>query len=314
MPFVFFVSEMFGQGWLTEENTIETNWNVTFQAGPNLLLGELNKDLTGFSSNMTNAPGLGMNIQLSKMVWERTDIGFETGYMNYKGINKNPSTINYLTLSGKFNHDTIRFLPYPVIYNTNIFNIGLYTKYNFINFSSYIRSFIKLNMFVRLGVGLTYLTSEMGYKENLNYKLSGLTNPLFSTNEIPFFERINGYINPAVGANYQLNERIFFSGEMNFLLMNSNLIDGVYNAKSNLPPTAGSIVPNKYSIPVVGFLGKFMLGCTYFFNFDTNRNLRVNAFPWYSNRYRSYFSKYHNPASRRIIKERLPFYNNKLDE
>jgi hypothetical protein len=305
---------MFGQGWLTEENTIETNWNITFQAGPNLLLGELRKDFTGFSSNMTNTPGLGINIQLSKMVWERTDLGFETGYMNYKGINKNSSSINFLSLSEKFNHDTIRFLPYPVIYNSNIFNIGLYTKYNFINFSSYLRSFIKLNMFVRFGVGLAYLSSELGYEEKVNYELSGLSDPLFSTNETTFFERINGYINPAIGLNYQLNERIFFSAEMNFIVMNSSLIDGVYNAKDNLPPNIGADVPNEYSIPVVGIQGKFMLGCTYFFNFDINRNLRVNAFPWYNNRYRSYFSKYHNPASKRIIKERLPFYNNKLDE
>jgi len=315
LPFIFFFSELKGQGWLTEENNMETNWNVTLQLGPAIILGEMKNDFSGFNTNMTNKPGIGMNIQLSKMVWERVDIGAEFGMMNYNGINKKPSDINYLMLSGNFNNGEAHFLPYPVNYSTDVYNIAVFTKYNFVNLSTYPLSFIKINLYVRFGIGLAYLTSEMGYKEKGNYELSGLTHPLFSsTRDLNFINRISGYVCPAVGINYQISERIFVSAEMNFLIYNSGLVDGVYNVNNQLPPEIIGPVPDEYMVPVSDVAGKLMIGCTYFFNIDSHRQTRWDAFPWYYNRYRSYYSKYHNPSSKRKIKERLPFYNNEFDE
>jgi hypothetical protein len=315
LPFIFFFSALKGQGWLTEENNIETNWNVTLQLGSTILLSEIKNDFSGSNTNMTNKPGLGMNIQLSKMVWERVDMGTEFGMMSYSGINKNPTDINFLKLSGNFNNSNAHFLPYPVAYSTDVYNIAVFTKYNFVNLSTYPRSYIKINLYVKVGIGLAYLVSEMGYKEKGNYELSGLTAPLFSSaRDLNFFNRISGYVCPAFGINYQISDRIFVSAEMNFLIFNTGLIDGVYNVSKQLPPGIVGPIPNEYLVKVSGVAGKFMVGCTYFFNIDSHRQTRWDAFPWYYNRYRSYFSKYHNPSSKRKIKERLPFYNNEFDE
>lgn len=304
-----------GQGWLTEENSIETNWNITLQLGSNLLLNEIKHDFSGTNNNMNNYPDKGITLQLSKMAWERIDLGVEMGMMSYNGINKNPSTINYLMLSGIFNNNEKQFLPYPIKYNSNLINLAFFAKYNFINFSSYLRSFIKLNMFVRFGIGISYLSSELGYKEKMNYQLSGLRNPLFSSSlDLNFTDCIHVYICPAVGTNYQISERIFISAEMGFQILNSGLVDGVYNINNELTPDITNSNLNEFKIPVFDILGKFMIGCTYFFNFDTEKRIRTKAYPWYNNRYRSYFSKYHTPASKRKIKERLPFYNNNFDE
>jgi hypothetical protein len=313
--FLFFTTELNAQGWLTKENTLETNWNMTLQLGSNLLLDELKKDFSGTDNNMNNYPDWGINIQLSKMAWERIDLGCEIGNMSFNGINKNPSTINYLMLSDIFNNSDKHFLTYPVKYNSNIFNLALFTKYNFINFSSYLESFIKLNIFLRLGIGISYISSEMGYNEKVNYQLSGLRDPLFSTSrDLHFFDRIHLYICPAVGTNYQISERIFISAEMSFHFLNTGLVDGVYNLNNLLSPGINNSNIDEFKIPVYDFIGKFMIGFSYFFNLDTERRTRQKAYPWYVNRYRSYFSKYHTPASKRIIKERLPFYNNNFDE
>jgi hypothetical protein len=315
LPLILFFSEIQAQGWLTEENNMETNWNVTLQLGSSLLLGEMKKDFSGFNNNTSNTPGLGVSLQLSKMVWERVDIAAEIGLMSLNGANNNSSTIHYLMQSGNFNKGNLRFLPYPVNFHSNVFSFAVSTKYNFINFSSYLRSFIKLNLFIRLGIGTSYLASEMGYTEPGNYQLSGLSDPLFSTSrDLIFTERFHGFFLSAVGVNYQASERIFISGEMNFMIINSGLSDGIYNTNEQLPAEISGPVPNEFQIPVFGFAGKFSIGATYFFNFDTRRKTRQNAYPWYENRYRSYFSKYHAPASKRIIKERIPFYNNKFDE
>jgi hypothetical protein len=313
--FFFVTSELFAQGWLTEENNISTNWNITFQFGSNLLLGELKKDLSGMNDNMNSTPSWGMNIQLSKMVWERIDLGLELGTMNYSGINKNPSTINYLMYSNNLNSGDNRFLPYPVTYKSNLCNFAVFSKYNFINFSSYITSFIKLNIFLRLGLGITYLSTELNYKEDVNYLLSGLRNPLFSTSlDLNFFKRFQGYIFPSLGANYQISDRIFFSAEMCSQFINTGLIDGVYNVTNQFLSDKNNADIDPYKIPVFDITGKLMIGCTYFFNFDVHRRTRWKAYPWYNNRYRSYFSKYQNPSSKKRIKERLPFYNNNFDE
>ncbi|NLU38964.1 MAG: hypothetical protein GXX78_08755 [Bacteroidales bacterium] len=306
--------EVEAQGWLTEENNIEINWNFTIQGGASLLLGELKRDFSGSENAMKNLPDFGLNIMLGKMVWERIDLGFEAGFSNCRGSNGYPSTIHYLTHSVRFNNTQSMFLPYPVMYQTSLYSAGPFIKYNFINFSSYRRSFIKLNLFARLGLGASYLESEMGYKEKVNYVLSGLSEPFFSSEEeLSLMKRISVSITPSVGLNYQLNERIFFSVELGFLFNSSGLIDGVYNTKSTASPEVPNPIPVANNIPVFSFAARVMLGCTYFFNFDTHRKDMKNAWPFYYNRYRSYFSKYHTPASKRIIRERLPFYNPRLD-
>ena len=94
-----------GQGWIAEENNIETNWSITLQTGASMLINELHKDFSGPTTDMGNKPNIACNILLSKMVWERGDLGFEAGFSKYSGDRGNPASINYLMRSKTFNND-----------------------------------------------------------------------------------------------------------------------------------------------------------------------------------------------------------------
>jgi hypothetical protein len=305
----------YSQGWLTDENNFETNWNLTFQIGPTLLVSELKKDLSGASNDMSSQTDFGFGFQLAKMVWERVDIGLDLGLANYKGYRNNPSNINYLMLSGLFHNKDIDFQPYPIYYKSNIANFTLYTKYNFINFSSFTKGFIKLNLYTKIGIGIIFISSEMGYQNNSNYLLTGLIHPLFAVGRYTSPVRNAHFsFNPSFGMNYQLSDRFFISGEASFQLINADYVDGIPNYNDKLSPEVNQNALNEYRVPVFDLTGKFMLGITYFFNFDSHRQTREKAFPWYFNRYRSYYSKFQNPSTKKARQERLPFYNIKFEE
>jgi len=310
-----FSSATYSQGWLTEENNFETNWNFTFQLGPTVLVNELNKDFSGTGNDMNNQADIGFSFQLAKMIWERVDMGFDFGVSNYKGYRLNPSNINYLMLSNNFNNEISDFQPYSIYYKSNITNFTIFTKYNFINFSSFSKGFIKLNLYTKLGFGLIFLSSEMGYSNYSNYVLTGLTHPLFSVGHFPNPMRNSHFsINPAFGMNYQLSDRFFISAEASFQIINADYIDGIHNYNNKLRPDVESSFIEDYRVNVYDITGKFMLGLTFFFNFDSRRQTRKDAFPWYFNRYRSYYSKFQTPSTKKARKDRLPFYNIKFDE
>jgi hypothetical protein len=305
----------FPQGWLTDENNFETNWNFTFQIGPTILINELKKDFSGAGNDMNNYPDLGYSFQLAKMVWERVDLGFEYCVSNFKGSRSNPSNVNYLMLSGHFNNSKADFVPYPIYYNSSIISFVVYSKYNFINLSSFSKGFIKVNLYAKMGIGIAFISAEMGYSNPINYELTGLENPLFVVGKNPNPIK-NSYptFNPAFGINYQLSERVFVSGEMSFQVINADYVDGILNFNNKLTPEVDNTIHNKYRVPVYDITGKFMIGVTYFFNFDSHRQIREKEFPWYYSKYRSYYSKFQTPSTKKAQKERLPFYNLKFEE
>jgi hypothetical protein len=315
LAFLAFSSVAYPQGWLTDENNFETNWNVTFQIGPTVLLTELKKDFSGASNEMNNHSDVGFSFQLAKMVWERVDLGFEFGVSNYKGSRENPSNVNYLMLSGFYNNKDGDFQPYPIYYNSEISNFTLYSKYNFINFRSFSKGFIRLNLYAKMGLGVVFISSEMGYVNKANYELTGLSNPLFAVGHAPNpVKKTHFSFNPSFGMNYQLSDRFFISAETSFQLINADYIDGVYNFNNKLTLEIDGSLPKDYRVKVYDITGKIMLGITYFFNFDSHRQTREKAFPWYYNRYRSYYSKFQTPSTKKARKERLPFYNIKFGD
>lgn len=304
-----------GQGWLTEENNFETNWNISFQIGPTVLLGEMKKDFSGWSNDMNNVADVGISIQLAKMVFERIDLGLEFGYLNFQGYKSNPSNVNYLMRSGFFNNDEVDFQPFPIYYDSDITHLTLYTKYNFINFSSYTKGIIKLNLYAKMGVGIIFVSSELGYSDRENYQLTGLTHPLYVSGRNPSpIKNSHAILSPAVGLNYQINERVFLSFDAGFQIMSADYIDGVHNFSEDLTPNNTEELPNEYRVQVYDVTGKFSLGVTYFFNFDSKKQVRAKFMPWYHNRYRSYYSKYHQGSSKKARQDRLPFYREKFEE
>ena len=301
---------VFGQGWIAEENNLETNWSLTFQIGPSMLINEFHTDFSGPTNDMGNKPNVAYNILLSKMVWERGDLGFEAGFSNYSGDRGNSSTINYLMRSKTFNNEQADFLPFAVYYKSDVIHLGVFTKYNFINFSSFTKGFYLLNMYVRAGVGIVLVSSEMGYSEMANYELTGLAHPLFAKGRYSDSNRgVNLMFSPAFGLNYQLSDRFFISAEINTQIMNVDYIDGIYNFTSKLSPEIEEPLPQEYRDHVFDVTGRFMVGLTYFFNFDSQRQDRLKVMPFYSNRYRSYYSKFQKQSTKRARELRLPFYN-----
>ncbi len=307
--FLIFSISVFGQGWLTEENNFETNWNTTIQVGPTLLVSEINKDFSASLNDMSNLPDVSFNLQLAKMVWERIDLGVEFGLSFYNGYSNNPSGIFFLTRTSLFNNDERSFLPYPVSYKTDVINSSFFIKYNFINFSSFSKGFIELNMYSKFGVGYVFINSELGYREKANYSYTGFTHPLFKQDRFgsDFYTKFS--ISPAFGLNYQLSERFFLSFELGFQFINADNIDGVSRYTSELTADVPVEEINNYLIPVYDVTGKFLFGISYFFNFDTRRQTRHLALPFYYNRYRSYYSKFQKKPTKYKLHERLPFYN-----
>ena len=282
IAFLAFSSIAFSQGWLTDENNFETNWNLTFQVGPTDLVTEMRKDFSGTSNDMNNQPKIGFSLQLAKMVMERLDIGFDFGVSGYKGTRENPSNVNYLMLSGYYNNKNADFQSFPIYYESNVTNFSLYSKYNFINFSSFSKGFIKLNLYTKLGLGIVFISSEMGYINQANYELTGLSQPLFVIGRNPRPVMNSHFsISPSFGMNYQLSERVFISAELSFQFINADYIDGIPNFNDKLTPDVPGELPNEYRDQVYDITGKFMLGLTYFFNFDSHWRTREKAFPWY---------------------------------
>lgn len=313
--FLAFTSIAFPQGWLTDDNNFETNWNFTFQIGPTSLVTEMMKDFSGTINNMNNQPKIGFNLQLAKMVKERLDVGFDFGVSNYKGNLENTSNVNYLMLSGIYNNKNSVFLPYPIYYESNFTSFTLYSKYNFINLSSFSKGFIKLNLYAKMGLGILFISSEMGYVNRANYELTGLSSPLYVIGRFPNpVKNAHFLLTPSFGMNYQLSDRFFVSAEMSIQFINSDYIDGVHNFNDKLTPEVSGDQLNDYRVQVYDMTGKFMLGLTYFFNFDSHWRIREKALPWYYNRYRSYYSKFQTPSTKKAMQERLPFYNIKFEK
>lgn len=305
--------DLFGQAWVSDENNFETNWNITLQVGTTALLSEINTDLGGTSNDMNNQADWGFNFQIAKMVWERFDVGLEFGISNFKGFKNYSSNVNWLNLHTEFNNADVDFQPFAIYYDSDVTNFTLYTKYNFINFNKFSQGYIKLNIYAKLGLGVLFPSVEMGYKDLTSYEFTGLTHPLYIKGRYPEPVKDAHFIfHPALGLNYQLSDRIFLSVESSFQFMSADNIDGIHNFSNLLTPDISNELTPLYRIRVYTMTAKFMLGATYFFNFDTHRQMRKQQMPWFANRYSSYYSKYQNVTSRKDRQERLPFFRDKF--
>ncbi|MFA9389398.1 MAG: hypothetical protein ACERKD_06305 [Prolixibacteraceae bacterium] len=308
--FIFSSTSLFGQGWLVDENTIQTNWNITFQVGRSALLGEVKTDFSGLMSDVNNQSDWAFNLQMAKMVWDSFDLGFEFGISNYKGFKNSTASVNYLMLNHSFNDEDKNFQPYPIYYDSDVTHFLVYAKYNFINFSTFSQSFLKLNLYVKLGFGLLLPSVEMGYKDLSNYNFTGLQHPLYLKGRYPSPQKYAHLIinPPALGMNYQLSDRIFLSAETSYQLNATDYIDGIPNFNKQLTPEVPDALLDEYRINVMGLTAKFMLGVTYFFNFDTHKQLRLRTLPFYEYRYRSYYSRYQKRSSKKQRQQRTPFF------
>jgi hypothetical protein len=303
------------QAWVAQENTYETNWNVSVQLGSTALLNELHADFSGSGNDMNNLLDWGFGFSLGKMVLKRFDLGIESAWSNYKGYRKNSSNVNWLMLHPNFNNDEQAFLPFEIYYDTDIINIAPYIKYNFINFSTWTTGYLKLNLYVKLGLGIALPSTELGYADLTNYDFTGLAHPLYAKGRYGEVKRsVHFYFSPAFGLNYQLSDRVFISAESSFQFIGADYIDGIQNFKNNLNPETPDHLIADYRINVLGFTTKFMIGATYFFNFSSYRKETQLLHPFFTSRYRSYYSKYQRSSTHKARQERLPFFNDKLKD
>lgn len=308
-----FYAEVCGQGWVVEENNLETNWNTTLQAGTSALLTEFSTDMRHWGNEMNNSPGMTINFQIAKMVWERVDIGIEAGYSTLNGTKSNPEKIVFLNKHPVFFNNDTGFSPDPLQYNTKLFNYGIFTKYNFINFSTWALGFLKINIYTRFGIGAISYQTELNYSNNDAYVFTGLPSPLYHTNKQEYAKPLTLYVSPAFGLNYQLNDRIFLSLELSTHLYTTGNFDGVPRFIQGLTPETPPEEIKSYYEPTNTLSAKILLGLTYFFNFNSTNNKRMKEYPWFSSQYRSYYSKYQPKSTNKERQQWLPFYNEKFE-
>jgi len=299
------------QGWLVDENTLETNWNLSFQLGTAALLTEIGTMGTVNRNQMNNNPGWALNFQLAKMVLERFDVGADLGFMHLYGNKTNPNAIVFLNQHPVFNVGQPGFQPYPVEYKTNAFSILLFSKYNFINFSSFSKGFINLNLYLKGGLGPLWLSGESNYKEAGFYGITGLPSPLYAIkqNGVP-----NLLFHAAAGLHYQINKRVFVSAEFSAQTISSSLVNALPNYSGEINRSMTLAEAEQYRNKAFGVTARFMAGCTYFFNFNSTKEKQLRYLPFYHNRYRSYYSRFHTDEKKHMRKSYQPFYTRKLKE
>lgn len=313
--FVFTSINLYSQSWVVDENNFETNWNFTFQLGRTALLSEVTKDFAGSSNDMNNQSDWGFNLMIAKMIYERLELGFEFGVSNYKGFKNSSANVNWLMLHTSFNNERMDYQPFAIYYDSDVTNYSIFLKYNFINFSTYTQGYLKLNLYTKLMLGILFPSVEMGYKDMANYEFTGLTHPLYLKGRYPSPQKDSHFImSPAFGINYQLSDRVFFSAETSFQLIGADNLDGIHNFNKDLRPEVPNDMTPLYRVPVNDLTAKFMLGITYFFNFDTHKQLRQKYLPFYENRYRSYYSRFHKQTPKRVRQARTPFFEEKFED
>lgn len=304
-----------GQGWLVDENTFETNWNLSLQAGTSALFTEIKSNFSGMSNQMNNLPGWAFHLQLAKMAYERFDIGADAGMMQLKGISSNPNHITYLNNHPRFFTGSGQFKPYPIFFQSQIISLSIFAKYNFINFSSFSKGYINLNLYIKGGIGAACIVGETGYQEKGYYPITGLESPLYAINCYGYFDYTPVMlINTALGIHYQINKRVFVSAELSVQAVGSSLVNALPNYKTGLDRSLSIDEAELFRQKTLGFTGKFMMGATYFFNFNSTKKKQLRYLPFYHNRYRSYYSKYQTTENNRIRKTYHPFYTKKLKD
>ncbi|MDA3879051.1 MAG: hypothetical protein PF436_01565 [Prolixibacteraceae bacterium] len=285
---------------------------MTLQVGTAAMLTETSNDFSHIGNSMNHHPGLNINFQLGKMVWERVDIGFETGYTRLAGSNNNPSGLTYLTNHPRYNNDNLSFRPFPIQYQTDIIGFGLFTKYNFINFSTWSLGYLKINIYTRLGLGgFTYQT-RLDYKNKDSYLFAGLEKPLYEKNNNEYSSNVLFYVIPSFGLNYQVSDRIFLSVEISTQHYNVGNLDGIPLFNRDLSHTMSSNEIKNHYIHTNSNTARVLIGATYFFNFNNLKKELMKDQPWFSNRYRTYYSKYQQRTSKKERQQWLPFYNEKF--
>lgn len=303
---IFSGTAAFAQAWRSDTNTFDKNWNFTIQLGRTALLSEINKDFSGVSNDMNNQSDWGFNLQLAKMVIDHLDLGFEFGLSNYKGYRNYSGNVNWLMLHTAFNNSRGDYLPLPIYYDSDVTNFSIYLKYNFANFHKLTRGYLNINLYAKVAVGVLFPSVEMGFQDNSNYALTGLVSPLYLKGRNPRPEKDSHFImNPALGLNYQLSDRLLFSAETSMQLIGSDNLDGIHNFNTQLRPTVPDQETPAYRIPVYDLTAKFMVGMTYYFNIDNHKGLREKASPWHTRQQQFFFSQFHKSSTKK--KQENPF-------
>lgn len=297
------------QEWSSRENTFDTNWSFTVQTGRTALLSEVHTDFSGSSNDMNNQSDWGFNLQLGKMIWNRLDLGFEFGVSNYKGFKDASANVNMLMYHMLYNsEETGDFEPYPIYYDSDLTNLTIFFRYNFVNFQSHSRGYLNLNLYLKLGVGVAFPSAELGYKSWEHYELTGLKQPLYLKGRYPNrVKDMHNFFSPALGLNYQLNEQLFFSAETSFQLIGADNIDGIHNYSRELEPWMDGPESHLYRIRVYDLTAKFLVGLTWYFNFDSKRAVRQEHVPWFRHKSRTYYSKYHESRRKGERREDMPW-------
>lgn len=266
-PIVLFgQNESFKQKWYK-------GWDFGVLGGVNYFGTEVKKDFSKISRDMNSNPMGSFSLHLDKTNKGKFGYGIEFGKNYFSGDKLFPNKINWLIYSDRFNNSTSHFVVAPIYYKTNLSSFFFNVNYNFPNMQNKRQDYLNRNIYLKVGAGFSTVGVEMGYKDPAHYKESNLLNPLYEKGQgIQSIRDMYASFHLGSGLNYYLSNRISFTGELLFLFVTNDYIDGVQNFEGTIAPN-GSTLINRMG--VFSAIAELRIGISFHYNWY--KKYKVNA-------------------------------------
>jgi hypothetical protein len=258
IPFVLFAqTESLKQTWYKD-------WRLGAAGGTSYLATELKKDLSRATMDMNTSPTGAFNIFLTKRFSNNLEAGIEFEKNYFSAERTFPNKINWVMYDSRFNNGTSHFVPAPIYSKSNLSSWFLNISYNFPNFSPGKQTPLNANMYVKAGIGFSSIGVELGYIDPADYEKSLLPDPIYEKGQgIHSLKDFYASFHFGGGVHYYLSPRVSVSGEIIFLFVSCDYLDGVHNYEAT-KLSNGTTVLNRSG--VLGIAGELKLGVSYHFN------------------------------------------------
>ncbi|NLU38391.1 MAG: hypothetical protein GXX78_05805 [Bacteroidales bacterium] len=258
--------ETFSQNWFK-------NWRTGFMLGGSYLTSEIKKDFSKSMMEMNPQITNSFMFFLDKRFYNNFELGIEFEKNYFKGEKTYPNQIIWLKYHSRFNSSETHFVPDPIYYKTNTTSWYINGIYNFKNLRSQDYAFLNMNMYLKMGFGLTAVGVETGYLNLASYNKSNLPNPFYEKGQgIQKIKDLFGSFHAGIGVNYYISPRISISGEYCVMFVSNDYLDGIQNFEATYLPNNNVAISR---MEVYGFINEIKVGLAYHFNWY--RKLRFSS-------------------------------------
>lgn len=266
------------------------DWRVGTIGGINYLATEIKKDFSTTSVQMNSGMNSTFGIHIDKRFTGNVELGIEFEKNYYYAEKTYPNKINWLIYDSRFNNETSHFVVAPIYSKSNTSTWFINVGYNLPNFRKSDKTPGNSNLFIKGGIGFTSIGVETGYIDQANYAKAALPDPFYEKGQgIHSLKDVYGSLHIGTGVNYYLSPRFSISGELLFLFVSNDYLDGVQNYEVTTLPN-GTVNLNRQE--VYSTIGEIRVSISYHFN--AYRKLMSNGL--WDIKYEKFENKlYHNP-------------------